>query len=111
MNALTVNKNDQTFTDDMLDNLLNVSLLSRYDYTKTRRNGISESIGSKVLPPMDFLSDPLIYDIPNIIEEKGTALKSTKHIPMFGKFIYEYLKDNKRGSRNSSRNTSRNTER
>ncbi len=95
MSAITGEKKKETITDDILDNLMNVTLLSKYDYTKARQNGIDEALGSKLLPPMDFISDPLIYDLPNLLSEKGKALKSTKHIPYIGKFLYEYIKKKK----------------
>jgi hypothetical protein len=111
MNALVGADNSTTFGEDILDNILSVALLSKFDYTKARREGLSSTIGSKVLPPMDFISDPILYDLPNILSEKGKALKTTKHIPMIGKFVYEYLRDGSGGNRRSTRNTTRNSSR
>jgi len=93
---------DANVLEEGIDNLMSIALLSKYDYTKARGSGLAEALGAKILPPLDFISDPILYDLPNLMGEKGKALRTTKQIPIIGRFIYEAIKDKK-----SDRNTNR----
>lgn len=83
---------EEKLGENAIDNLLNVILLSRYDYSTARREGLGEALGRKILPPVDFVNDPIMYGLDKLMGEKGEALKMTRNVPVIGQFIYEYFK-------------------
>lgn len=85
-----------SFGDDVVDNLMNIALLSRYDYSTFSRNA-EEAVANKILPPYDMYTDPIV-DVANLISGKDRALRSTKQIPIIGRFLYEGLKDKPKSS-------------
>lgn len=88
---------EETSGAKAIDNILSVALLSRYDYTTAKREGLGEAVGKKILPPVDFVNDPIIYGLDKLMGEKGEALKMTRNVPILGQFIYEYFKKPKGG--------------
>jgi hypothetical protein len=102
VDLITGRQSKVNFSDEVINNIINVVLLSRYDFTNFKQQG-GESIGRQILPPLDFPADEML-DAYNLIAGKNKAIKSVKQIPTVGNLLYNYLKDNKSTSRTTRRN-------
>jgi len=81
-----------SFPEEVLDNLLNIAMLSRYDAQMFNYKGVEGFIGNKLIPPMDIISSTL-QDAITIIESRDRSIKTIKELPIIGRLLYEYLKN------------------
>lgn len=81
-----------SFPEEVLDNLLNIAMLSRYDAQMFNYKGVEGFIGNKLIPPMDIISSTL-QDAITIIESRDRSIKTIKELPIIGRILYEYLKN------------------
>lgn len=79
------NGKDTKFSDNVINNMFQIMMLSTYDTANIQKDGLGKSLLSKALPPSRWIDD-LSKDILTIGDDKG--LKSVRNIPIIGNEIY-----------------------
>ena len=77
--------------DTVLDNLLGLVLMSRYDVSKIRRDGLASAIYDKISPVLGAIDD-IGGDLIGAFTGKPT-FKTMRNIPVVGNLIYEWTKE------------------
>lgn len=75
----------ETFGDKVMANLFKIIMLSKYDLSTAKDEGIVTVITNKILPPTRFITD-LSKDIATAGDDKG--LYSVRNIPLVGNEIF-----------------------
>lgn len=91
-------------TDTMLDNLLGLVMMSRYDVNKIRRDGFFSALADKASPILGTFDDAFGDAIGLFSGEP--RFKTIRNIPVIGEVIYNWISGTT-GSRNSNRTYSR----
>ena len=82
------NGKDTKFSDNVVNNMLNIMLLSSYDVSQISTDGLGKAIVSKILPPTRIFDD-IGRDIASAGDGKG--LTSIRNIPVIGNEIYNRI--------------------
>lgn len=82
------NGKDTKFSDNVMNNLFNISMFSTYDAANIKREGPFMAILKKIAPPSRWITD-VSQDI--VSAGDGEGLKSVRNIPIIGNEIYNRI--------------------
>jgi DNA-directed RNA polymerase subunit F len=82
------NGKDTKFSDNVLNNFLQLAMFSTYDAANIKRDGLGNALLNKALPPSRWMND-VSQDI--LSAGDGTGLKSVRNIPIIGAEIYNRI--------------------
>lgn len=101
------NGKDTKFSDNVMNNMLQIMLFSTYDAGNVQKDGLGRVLLSKALPPSRWIDD-LSKDI--LTAGDGEGLKSVRNIPIIGNEIYNRVgKGKKTIEKNNAKNNTKNT--
>ena len=90
------------FSDHVLDNLVQLTLMSRYNFEKgLQRGNLLQSIAGGMLPPVGYLDDAIQDTVSFFSEDK--TFKSLRNVPIGGRFMYDRLTEGGRKAEYSRR--------
>lgn len=82
------NGRDEEMSDIAINNLLKIFMLSQYDGTTIKQDGIGSALLSKFLPPTRVFND-ISKDVYSLIDDKdGVKFNSIRNLPVVGGEIY-----------------------
>lgn len=82
------NGRDEEMSDIAINNLLKIFMLSQYDGTTIKQDGIGSALLSKFLPPTRVFND-ISKDVYSLIDDKdGVKFDSVRNLPVVGGEIY-----------------------
>ncbi len=95
-------------SDIAIDNLLGLFMLSKYDVTTAKREGLGSAIASKIAPVTGAVDD-IYMDMIGIFGDKDFKFRTIRNLPVFGEVVYNWL--NNSTKRTTNRSTNRSTKR
>jgi hypothetical protein len=83
-----------SFSDKVTDNLLKMTLVSKFSLQKADREGFFKSmVAGNLIPPLQIVDDP-IKDLKNLVDPEADATFYTlRNVPGGGKLAYSWLTD------------------
>jgi len=78
--------------DIVLDNLLGIVLMSRYDAKRIKRDGLASAIVDKLSPVLGLFDD-VIRDMIGLFGSKSPEFRTIRNFPVAGELIYNWIRD------------------
>jgi hypothetical protein len=89
-----MNRQDASLSDNVVENLLKLFMMSRYQMGTAKREGVGSAIADSIfaLPVKSLLDAPSKDFMSWMDKDKENTYKTMKFIPIVGKVGYEYTK-------------------
>jgi len=92
---------DVNISDTILDNMLGLVLMSRYDVNKINRDGLGSAIFDKLSPVLGTVDD-IGSDLIGLFSG-DFKFKTMRNIPLVGELIYNWIKDSAKNNKRNKR--------
>jgi len=92
---------DVNISDTILDNMLGLVLMSRYDVNKINRDGLGSAIFDKLSPVLGTVDD-IGSDLIGLFSG-DFKFKTMRNIPLVGELIYNWIKDSAKNNKRKKR--------
>lgn len=82
----------EDFSDNLMNNILKLFLVSRYSLGKTKTTGVSEVMKDILFPPTGFIDNPY-KDFISLVEGEDFKFNTLNEVPIAGKFLHARATD------------------